>query len=98
MFNNHRIPFSFASAALAISLISASPLANAANFARGQELFEDHCQACHNDFHRPDDRNVKSLSELRKRVEAWSAHAATDWKRDEIDDVLEYINRSFYKF
>lgn len=72
--------------------------ASAQNFARGQELFEDHCQACHEDFERPEVRHLRSAKELRARIEAWAAHTNTGWKQEDIEDVLFYLDRSFYRF
>jgi mono/diheme cytochrome c family protein len=74
------------------------PWAEAQNFERGEELFEDHCQACHDDMHRPESRHAPSLAELRKRIEAWALHTDARWQQDEVNDVLFYLNRSFYKF
>lgn len=81
-------------AALAVSMGAA----NAQNLGRGQELFQHHCQACHFDFQKPESRHVESLEKLRKRVEGWALHTGTDWTQEEIDDVLFYLNRMFYKF
>lgn len=72
--------------------------AGAQNPGRGQELFEHHCQSCHFDFHERRDRHVKSLSELKSRITAWSTHTSTEWGDDEVEDVLRYLNSSFYKF
>lgn len=72
--------------------------ASAQNFARGQELFQQHCQACHEDLHEARHRHAKSLGELRKRIEGWATHTNTGWQKDEVDDVLFYLNQSFYKF
>ena len=82
---------------LAALTVAAVP-ANAQNLVRGQDLFQHHCQACHADFHKPETRHVTSLEELRKRVEGWAVHTGTTWKTEEIDDVLFYLNRMFYKF
>ncbi|SMF95527.1 hypothetical protein SAMN02949497_2892 [Methylomagnum ishizawai] len=72
--------------------------ASAQNFARGQELFEDHCQACHEDFNRPEVRHLGSAEELRARIEAWATHTNTGWKKEDVEDVLFYLDRSFYRF
>lgn len=78
-------------------LIPAS--ASAENFQRGQELYGNHCQACHaNLVHLSKHRKVKDLAELRKRVAAWAVHAGEGWGNSEIDDVQYYLNRMFYHF
>lgn len=83
---------------LAAALGLAAEGAGAQDLPRGQELFEDQCQACHDDFQRPESRHVTSLGDLRKRIEAWGTHTGTGWKKEEVNDVLFYLNRMFYKF
>jgi mono/diheme cytochrome c family protein len=84
---------------LAVCLAAlASPSATAENFERGKELYDHHCQSCHEDLMHAENRRLKSLAELRKRVEAWAAHTGNDWRKDEVDDVLYYLNKRFYKF
>ncbi len=92
--NTFRIP----GLLLACLAASAAPLAFAQNFARGQELFEDHCQACHEEFDRPEARHMRNLEELRSRIDAWAAHTNAGWKKEDVDDVLFYLNKSFYRF
>lgn len=84
--------------AIGAALALAAAGTQAQNLPRGQELFQQKCQACHYDFQRPETRHVESLEELRKRVEAWGVHTGTGWTREEVDDVLSYLNRMFYKF
>lgn len=81
------------------ALLALSPAwAAAQNFARGQELFQHHCQACHEDLHEARHRHAKDLDELRKRIEGWATHTNAGWQKDEVNDVLFYLNQSFYKF
>lgn len=83
----------FVSGLLAISL----PLA-AQDFDRGKELYENHCQGCHESWaHERAGRQVSSLGELRQRVAGWSFHSGLDWRDEEIDDVADYLNRQFYQ-
>jgi hypothetical protein len=82
---------------LMLAVLAAFPC-RAENFQRGQELYEDHCQACHEELMHAQRRKVKTPEELRKRIEAWAAHAGADWKQSEVDDVLYFLNRSFYRF
>ncbi len=72
------------------SLLSAEP-------DRGQMLYENHCQACHETWlHSRTDRRVSSLSELRKRVQGWSNHSELNWRNEDIDAVTDYLSRTFY--
>lgn len=86
--------------AMASAMMALAPaMAHGENFARGQELYEDQCQACHNELlHRGKDRRVQTLSDLRKQIASWASHAGQDWGKSEIDDVLQYMNKSFYHF
>ena len=92
-------------ASVATSLVAALGLALAPaatrgeNYQRGQQLYENHCQACHSSLlHSPVKGRVKSFRELESRVSSWSVHAAKDWSADEIRDVSYYLDRTFYHF
>ncbi len=67
-------------------------------FDRGQALYEHHCMSCHESWaHTRAGRHVRTLGELRSRTEAWSVHSHLDWSAEEIDDVTDYLNRTFYQ-
>lgn len=80
-----------------LSLAALAP-ASAENYQRGHELYGNHCQACHhaNLVHLSKNRKVKTLGELRKRIAGWAAHAGDDWGDSEVDDVVYYLNRTYY--
>lgn len=83
---------------LVLSTFMPAP-AVAENFRRGQELYGDHCDACHDSLTHPGkEQKVKSLSELRKRIASWADHTGQYWGNSEIDDVLYYLNKSYYHF
>lgn len=73
-------------------------LAHAQNFGRGEDLYNQQCQSCHEDLMHERNRRLKSLDALRKRIEDWASHTGNSWKREDIDDVLYYLNKSFYHF
>jgi len=81
------------------ALLGVSAAVAAEPFDRGQALYENHCQSCHEDWahKREQARAVGSLDALRARVSAWSVHSGLDWSPEEIDDVTRYLNRRFYK-
>lgn len=69
----------------------------AEEFSRGQALYENHCQSCHADWaHTRSQREVASPEELHRRVAAWSIHAGLNWSAEEVRDVADYLERSFY--
>jgi mono/diheme cytochrome c family protein len=66
---------------------------------RGQALYENHCRVCHDAYvHTRDARRVHDLGELQLYVSTWSFHAQLDWSREEIADVVDYLDRSYYHF
>ena len=84
---------------LALAGLATTP-AHAENFERGQELFQHQCGACHGDllFADKQGKKAKTLEELRKKIASWADHSGTEWGNSEVDDVLLYMNKSFYHF
>ncbi|MGZ4995929.1 MAG: hypothetical protein ACXV79_17400 [Methylobacter sp.] len=86
-------------AAIAALASFTSGPALAENFERGQELFEDQCGGCHNNFVALNkDSKIKTMSALKERIVSWAAHTGSEWGNSEFDDVLYYLNKSFYHF
>lgn len=88
------------------SLLLSLSAAQAADPARGEQLYNTHCTACHASlmggdktaiFTRPK-RIVRSFDGLKKRVQFCESMTSTDWTQKEIDDVVAYLNQEFYKF
>lgn len=68
--------------------------------ANGKTLYhEAKCTQCHsNDLFMHEDRKIKNLKKLKKQV-AWCAHQYdASWFDDEVLDVVDYLNKHFYKF
>ena len=66
----------------------------------GEELFTDaSCLQCHDTdtFTKPQ-RKAKDLKSLHERVSQCEFSTNTGWFDDEVTDVVEYLNRDFYKF
>jgi cytochrome c2 len=75
------------------------PPVYAEDFRRGQNLYDDHCDVCHESFTHPGkDHHVKSLSDLRKRIAAWAAHTGLEWDEEDVNDVAYYLNTTYYHF
>jgi len=67
--------------------------------ADGEVLYQKNCTKCHStEVFTRDDRNVKSLEGLKARVKQCSLAAESKWVDDEISLVVDYLNKSFYKF
>jgi mono/diheme cytochrome c family protein len=92
----HRFKPAFWAALIFLAL--SPPTANALNFARGQELYNQQCQSCHEDLMHARNRKLKTLDALRGRIQDWASHTGNPWTREDVNDVLYYLNKSFYGF
>jgi hypothetical protein len=66
---------------------------------QGKDLYEKSCTRCHTtEVFTREDRGVKSLEGLKSRVKQCSVAAESKWVDDEIQVVVDYLNKNFYKF
>lgn len=66
---------------------------------RGQLLYENHCTRCHaSTLHVREARRAESLHALQGWVIRWSGEEKLNWSGEEIADVVEYLDRRYYKF
>jgi mono/diheme cytochrome c family protein len=66
---------------------------------RGQLLYENHCMGCHDSVaHVRENRRVDSPRALDKWVMRWADQLKLPWNEQDIRDVSEYLEKSFYKF
>lgn len=66
---------------------------------RGQLLYENHCTRCHTStLHVRQARRAESLKALQGWVIRWSDEEQLNWSGEEIADVVEYLDRRYYKF
>jgi mono/diheme cytochrome c family protein len=83
-------------AALAAGL---APGARAQDAARGKELYETHCLACHYErIHKRDPSRslVRSLPQLRAEVARRMEQTGRRYSVEDGDDIAEYLNQSHY--
>jgi len=67
--------------------------------ARGRGLYEKHCITCHTPgIHARRDKLPATRDELRMLVDHFRRQANLGLTRDEIDDIVEYLNRTRYRF
>lgn len=86
-----------------ISMMSQTSLA--ADAANGKTLHNESCLSCHSSLMngKPDtiytrsDRRVNSLSALQKQVTRCQNSVGANWFDDQIEDVVNYLNTTFYK-
>ena len=81
-------------------LMGCLPVATAgADESRGRLLYENHCASCHDKrLHEREQRLPENLGELQREVERWQRNHGLHWGREEIADVVDYLNASQYRF
>lgn len=82
-------------------LLVALPFAAAAQDAeRGRLLYQTNCGGCH--YERMHDERlrpaVRDLADLRDMVGQWAPQTKRSYTPDELEDVVEYLNQSHYRF
>ncbi|MGV3627146.1 MAG: c-type cytochrome [Betaproteobacteria bacterium] len=66
--------------------------------ARGEKL-HDSCLGCHGTaLYVPPKAKIKTLAALKKEIERWNDRMNPKFNKQEIDDLVVYLNRDFYKF
>ena len=89
-----------------MSWILAAALQAAPDLQRGKSLHDENCIKCHAGmvggdgtgiYTRPD-RRIESLAGLRRQVNRCKDSLGMPWPADQIDDVVYYLNQTFYKF
>ena len=83
----------------AILFLSLGTSARAADIENGDDLHFESCTGCHDSaVYTRENRNVKYLAHLGKQVRFCQNAVGATWFDDEVDDVIEYLNRTFYHF
>jgi mono/diheme cytochrome c family protein len=66
---------------------------------RGKLLYDTHCGGCHYErVHQRLRSSVKDLADLRDMVAKWAPQTKHRFTLDEQEAVVQYLNRSHYKF
>ena len=73
---------------------------------RGKSLHDDNCIECHvsiqggdgSGIYTREDRRIDSLPALRSQVNRCKNSMGVSWPEDQIDDVVAYLNNTYYKF
>lgn len=66
---------------------------------RGQTLHDRQCTACHDSrVYTRANRAVKSVEGLMGRVKLCNQQLGTKLQRDQLNDLVKYLDEAFYKF
>ena len=81
---------------LALAIPQAAPAAG--DPVRGGKLHED-CLGCHGtELYVPPRAKVKTLAALKKETERWNDRMNPKFTKQEVEDLVAWLNRDFYKF
>lgn len=86
--------------AIALGAVAAlgAPLASA-DVARGRALYENHCQLCHSSkVHKRERRIALNAEELQGIVADWQREQKLAWSREDIQDVVDYLRLTQYRY
>ena len=65
----------------------------------GQKLHDEHCMKCHDTgVYSRENRRVGNQDALVKQVKRCELNLGLRWFDNDINDVAQYLNQSFYKF
>ena len=68
--------------------------AQAPDAARGQMLYENHCQSCHTPkIHARLNKPQLNKAQLRAIVDDWQREERLSWTAQDTEDVVEYVNQ-----
>lgn len=83
---------------LAIAAAACDNTSRVGDAASGEKLHRA-CLQCHGtDIYQPPKRKVQSLAELRRETERWAEGYNPNPTPQEIEDLVAYLNRDFYRF
>jgi mono/diheme cytochrome c family protein len=86
------------SAALVAGLLFAAA-APAQDAERGRVLYQTHCGGCHYErVHQRLRSEIRDLADLRDMVARWAPQARRTYTLDELEDIVQYLNESHYRF
>ncbi len=91
---------------IALILTSLAGPALAADLNRGKSLHDENCVECHVSIQGGDgsgiytrpDRRIDSMPALHSQVNRCKNSMGVSWPQDQIDDVVAYLNSTYYKF
>ena len=65
----------------------------------GQKLHDEQCMKCHDSgVYTREDRRVADRDALVKQVKRCELNLGLQWFDTDVNDVVQYLNQSYYKF
>jgi hypothetical protein len=84
---------------LGIVLLAGLPAAQAAGDPLRGELLHQDCLGCHGtELYVPPKAKVSTLTMLRQEIERWNDRMNPKFTAQEVEDLLAWLNREFYRF
>jgi mono/diheme cytochrome c family protein len=84
--------------AVTAAMATAGPAQAAGDPERGAALHEA-CLGCHgSELYGPPAAKIKTLAALKKEVERWNDRYNPKFSKQEVEDLVAYLVRDFYKF
>ena len=97
--HRHRGIWRLLAAAWLLSMPAAALAQGVPDAERGRALYENHCQVCHTPrVHSRANRLPINQSELREIVDRWQREESLRWGAQEVNDVVEFLNRTCYGY
>jgi mono/diheme cytochrome c family protein len=89
--------------------INTAVYAQAADTADGQQLHDENCLSCHDSMtngkpeqiytrEQQTESSIQDIAGLKARVQACATNTSAQWFDDEIEQVVEYLNTTYYQF
>ena len=83
---------------LLLSALLASAV-HAADVENGDDLHFEHCTGCHDDsVYTRENRNVRTYQRLGAQVRFCVNTIGVQWFDEDVDDVIEFLNQTYYRF
>jgi hypothetical protein len=83
----------------AFSLLLIAGAAGAADIDNGADLHFEHCTGCHDSgVYTRAERKVHSREQLGRQVRFCRDTIGVTWFDDEVEDVIEYLDKTYYRF
>lgn len=85
-------------AASLVLFLLAAGAAHAQGIDRGRLLYETHCATCHTErLHDREKSAIRSYADLRGEVGRRAALTNRRFSPDELEDIIEFLDRSHYR-